>query len=116
MSTFERNCGNCACLMSVTVGEGSRAQNHYMCRLDPPIAIQQVTRAAVIASTRGDQQTTHAALLTYRPTMPTLVCWRWRPRGLPPGETIASAPEDARRLIAELATDRTVAETTVAAR
>lgn len=98
-----RNCGNCACLYSVTTGEGQAAQTHHMCRLNPPIVIQQRTQGQVMSTGRGDHQTTVAALLTYPPTVPELVCFGgWRPRGLPAGEDFSTSATLARIHIDEL--------------
>lgn len=98
----ERNCGNCACVLEVTVGEGADAIKHHVCRLNPPVPMQQRRQGQVMTTGRGEQVVTVATVLAYPPTVPTLVCWQWRPRGLQAGEDIATNPTLARLYIDQL--------------
>lgn len=86
MDGLVRNCGNCACMLAMQVGEGAKAQKAYLCRRNQPRVVQQVARGAVMTTGRGDQDTQVSAILTYEPTMPDLICFDgWRPEGTPPG-------------------------------
>jgi hypothetical protein len=95
----DRTCANCACFYQhpIPVPNGQPEQKQSMCRLNPPITVQQILPTRVAASSRGDQAQQMRIALSYAPTAPELTCWQWIQEGSLPGDR--APPENMEQIL-----------------